>query len=179
MDIVENAGKHKKGLIEMRIMGIDPGLATTGYGFVDYQHNQFRVIQYGVIRTHSKTPMPDRLNKINECMKQLIIRYKPDTVAVEELFFNSNAKSALLVGQARGVVILTASLENLPIFEYTPLQVKQGVAGYGRAEKQQVQIMVKTLLNLKEIPKPDDAADALAIAMCHAHTGNFQNLFKV
>ncbi|RQD70674.1 MAG: crossover junction endodeoxyribonuclease RuvC [Tindallia sp. MSAO_Bac2] len=163
----------------MRILGIDPGLATTGYGVVDYENNQFRAIQYGVIRTHSKSSMPERLKKINECMKQLIHQYKPDTVAVEELFFNTNAKTALLVGQARGVVLLTASMENLDIFEYTPLQVKQGVAGYGRAEKQQIQIMVKTLLNLKEVPKPDDAADALAIAMCHAHTGNFKNLFKV
>ena len=171
--------KTDKGLKRMRIMGIDPGLATTGYGFVDYQNNQFRVIQYGVIRTKSKMPMPDRLKKINECMHQLIHQYKPETIAVEELFFNANTKTALVVGQARGVVLLTASLENLPIFEYTPLQVKQGIAGYGRADKQQVQIMVKTLLNLKEIPKPDDAADALAIAMCHAHTGNFQNLFKV
>ncbi len=163
----------------MRILGIDPGLATTGYGLIDYQKNQFRVIQYGVIRTQSKLPMPDRLKKINECMKQLIHQYKPENVAVEELFFNTNAKTALLVGQARGVVLLTAAMEDLPIFEYTPLQVKQGVAGYGRAEKQQIQIMVKTLLNLKEIPKPDDAADALAIAMCHAHTGSFQHLFKV
>ncbi len=171
--------KHDKGLKMMRILGIDPGLATTGYGLIDYQKNQFRVIQYGVIRTQSKLPMPDRLKKINECMQQLIHQYKPENVAVEELFFNSNAKTALLVGQARGVVLLTAAMENLPIFEYTPLQVKQGVAGYGRAEKQQIQIMVKTLLNLKEIPKPDDAADALAVAMCHAHTGNFQHLFKV
>ncbi|SFH46607.1 Holliday junction endonuclease RuvC [Tindallia magadiensis] len=163
----------------MRILGIDPGLATTGYGVIDYHKNQFQAVQYGVIRTSSKTSMPHRLSIINENLKEVIKRYQPDVMAVEELFFNTNAKTAMLVGQARGVVLLTATMEGIEIYEYTPLQVKQGVAGYGRAEKKQIQLMVKTLLNLKELPKPDDAADALAIAMCHAHTGNFCNVFKV
>ena len=163
----------------MIIMGIDPGLATTGYGLIQHTNNQFRAIQYGIIRTESKWSMPDRLLKISECLKTLIDQYQPGTAAVEELFFNTNVKTALLVGQARGVIVLTAAQQGLPVYEYTPLQVKQGVAGYGRAEKKQVQIMVKTLLNLKEIPRPDDAADALAIAVCHAHTGQFRNMFKV
>jgi len=163
----------------MIILGIDPGLAITGFGVIKYEQNNFKAIQYGVIRTPSKTPLPDRLVKIQEGIHTLIQQYKPDCAAIEELFFNTNAKSAFLVGQARGVAVVTVAAAGLPIYEYTPLQVKQGVAGYGRADKNQIQQMVKTLLNLKEIPKPDDAADALAIAMCHAHTGHFQQLFSV
>lgn len=163
----------------MIILGIDPGLAITGFGVINYEKNNFKVIQYGVIRTPSKTPLPDRLVKIKEGIETLIQQYNPDCAAIEELFFNTNAKSAFLVGQARGVSVVTVASAGLPIYEYTPLQVKQGVAGYGRADKNQIQQMVKTLLNLKEIPKPDDAADALAIAMCHAHTGHFRQLFSV
>ncbi|SMP49491.1 crossover junction endodeoxyribonuclease RuvC [Anoxynatronum buryatiense] len=163
----------------MIIMGIDPGLAITGFGLVHFEQNHFQVIQYGVIRTESKQPLPDRLLQIHQGIQTLIKQYKPEAVAVEELFFNTNAKSALLVGQARGVVVVTAAAASLPVYEYTPLQVKQGIAGYGRAEKKQVQHMTKTLLNLKEIPRPDDAADALAIAVCHAHTGHFKQLFSV
>ncbi len=163
----------------MIILGIDPGLAITGFGLIKYEQNNFKVIQYGVIRTPSKTPLPDRLVKIGEGIETLVQQYKPDCAAIEELFFNTNAKSAFLVGQARGVAVVTVASAGLPVYEYTPLQVKQGVAGYGRADKNQIQQMVKTLLNLKEIPKPDDAADALAIAMCHAHTGHFQQLFSV
>ena len=163
----------------MIILGIDPGLATTGFGVIAYEKNHFQVIQYGVIRTPSQTPLPDRLVKIQEGIQTLIEKYHPECAAIEELFFNTNAKSAFLVGQARGVAVVTAAAAGLPVYEYTPLQVKQGVAGYGRADKQQVQQMVKTLLHLKEIPKPDDAADALAIAMCHAHTGHFRQLFSV
>lgn len=163
----------------MIILGIDPGLAITGFGVIKYEKNSFEAIQYGVIRTPSKTPLPDRLVKIQESIHTLVQQYNPDCAAIEELFFNTNAKSAFLVGQARGVAVVTVASAGLPIYEYTPLQVKQGVAGYGRADKNQIQQMVKTLLNLKEIPKPDDAADALAIAMCHAHTGHFQQLFSV
>ena len=163
----------------MIILGIDPGLAITGFGVIKYEQNNFKAIQYGVIRTPSKTPLPDRLVKIQEGIHTLIQQYKPDCAAIEELFFNTNAKSAFLVGQARGVAVVTVAAAGLPIYEYTPLQVKQGVAGYGRADKNQIQQMVKTLLNLNQIPKPDDAADALAIAMCHAHTGHFQQLFSV
>ena len=163
----------------MIILGIDPGLATTGFGVIAHDKNHFQVIQYGVIRTPSQTPLPDRLVKIQEGIQTLIEKYHPECAAIEELFFNTNAKSAFLVGQARGVAVVTAAAAGLPVYEYTPLQVKQGVAGYGRADKQQVQQMVKTLLHLKEIPKPDDAADALAIAICHAHTGHFRQLFSV
>lgn len=163
----------------MIIMGIDPGLAITGFGLIHFEKNHFQVIQYGVIRTESKETLPNRLVQIHQGIQTLIDRYQPQAVAVEELFFNTNAKSALLVGQARGVVVVTVAAAGLPVYEYTPLQVKQGIAGYGRAEKQQVQHMVKTLLNLKEIPRPDDAADALAIAVCHAHTGHFKQLFSV
>lgn len=163
----------------MIILGIDPGLATTGFGLIRHQQNRFEVIQYGVIRTPSKTPLPERLLKIGEGIQTLIKQYKPENAAIEELFFNTNAKSAFLVGQARGVTVYTVAAAGLPVYEYTPLQVKQGVAGYGRAEKGQVQLMVKTLLNLKEIPRPDDAADALAIAICHAHTGHFKQLFTI
>ncbi|MDW7672026.1 MAG: crossover junction endodeoxyribonuclease RuvC [Bacillota bacterium] len=163
----------------MIILGIDPGLATTGFGVIAYEKNHFQVIQYGVIRTPSQTPLPDRLVKLREGIQTLIEKYHPECAAIEELFFNTNAKSAFLVGQARGVAVVTAAAAGLQVYEYTPLQVKQGVAGYGRADKQQVQQMVKTLLHLKEIPKPDDAADALAIAMCHAHTGHFRQLFSV
>ena len=163
----------------MIILGIDPGLAITGFGIIEHEGNHFRAIQYGVIRTPSQTPLPDRLVKIREGIQTLIDQYQPDSVAIEELFFNTNAKSAFLVGQARGVAVVTAAAAGLPIYEYTPLQVKQGVAGYGRADKTQIQQMVKTLLNLKEIPRPDDAADALAIAMCHAHTGHFQKMFTL
>jgi crossover junction endodeoxyribonuclease RuvC len=163
----------------MIILGIDPGLAITGFGLISSVNNQFKVIQYGVIRTDSKLGLPDRLVKIQQGLNTLISQYKPDAVAIEELFFNTNAKSAFLVGQARGVAVVTASAAGLPVFEYTPLQVKQGVVGYGRADKNQVQQMVKILLNLKELPKPDDAADALAISLCHAHTGQFQQLFSI
>ncbi len=154
----------------MIILGIDPGTAITGYGVVEYLGNHYRIVEYGIISS-AKTEKPaSRLNKIYNGIKQLIDTHKPDYVAVEELFFNKNVKTALQVGQARGVVLLAAQRKEVAIYEYTPLQVKQAVVGYGRAEKKQVQFMVKALLNLAEIPRPDDAADALAIAICH---GNF------
>ena len=154
----------------MIILGIDPGTAITGYGVVEYLGNHYKLVEYGTISS-AKTEKPAaRLNKIYNGIKQLIDIYKPDYVAVEELFFNKNVKTALQVGQARGVVLLAAQRKEVAIYEYTPLQVKQAVVGYGRAEKKQVQFMIKALLNLPEIPRPDDAADALAIAICH---GNF------
>jgi len=161
----------------MKILGIDPGLAVTGFGIVGYDQNRFSVIQYGVVRTQAGTSLPERLEKINQGLTRIIQQYQPEAVAVEELFFNTNAKSAFLVGQARGVAVLTAAQASLPVYEYTPLQVKQGIAGYGRADKHQVQQMIKNLLNLREIPRPVDAADALAVAVCHAHTGSFQRHF--
>lgn len=163
----------------MIILGIDPGLAIMGYGIIHYEGNRFKTIEYGAITTPSTMPTPMRLKKIYEELNEVINKYSPDAVAIEELFFNTNVKTAILVAHARGVAVLAAANNNKEIFEYTPLQVKQGVVGYGRADKAQVQQMVKILLNLSEIPKPDDVADALAIAICHAHSGNFSELFKI
>lgn len=157
----------------MRILGVDPGYAISGYAIVDYTGNKFKVIKYGVIKTSSNLNMQTRLNDIFNKYVKLIKKYKPDNMAIEELFFNKNVKTAIAVGQARGVHIISAVQNDIPVYEYTPLQVKQGVVGYGRADKNQVQEMVKMLLNLKEIPKPDDAADALAISICHAHSYKF------
>ena len=161
----------------MVVLGIDPGTATTGYGVVkDAQDGRLTEICHGVIRTDSKMPYPQRLAKIHERINLLIEQYKPDVVSIEELFFNKNVSTALSVGQARGVVILTSVLAGLELSEYTPLQVKEAVTGYGRAEKMQVQQMVKVLLGLPEIPKPDDAADALAVAICHLHSYKMKRL---
>lgn len=154
----------------MIIMGIDPGFAIMGYGIVQYQGNHFDVLDYGAVTTHADLPLAKRLLLLEEGLVQLLKQYKPEAVAVEDLFFNNNAKTALKVGQGRGVALLCAAREDIPVFEYTPLQVKQGVTGYGRADKKQMQQMVKILLSLSTIPKPDDAADALAIAICHAHS---------
>lgn len=163
----------------MIILGIDPGIAIVGYGIVEYNGNSFKTLDYGAILTDSKETTPNRLNKIYGELGNLIDIYNPDVVAIEELFFNKNVKTAIAVGQARGVIILAAARKNLDIYEYTPLQVKQGVVGYGRAEKKQVQMMVKTFLNLRSVPKPDDVADALAVAICHAHTGRMASSFKI
>ena len=161
----------------MITLGIDPGTATTGYGIVrDARDGRLYEIGHGVIRTDSKTPYPLRLKTIYDELTALIEQYKPQAIAVEELFFNKNVSSAILVGQARGVVILTGVLADLELSEYTPLQVKEAVTGYGRAEKIQVQQMVKTLLGLTEIPRPDDAADALAVAICHLHSYKMRRL---
>lgn len=159
----------------MKILGIDPGYAILGYGIIDMKGNKFSVIDYGAITTDSKMSMPDRLKCIYSELMEIIAEYKPDTASIEELFFNNNAKTALLVGQARGVAILACVNSGLPIGEYTPLQIKQALVGYGRAEKKQIQIMVKTILNLEEIPKPDDTADALAAAICHGNCANYNN----
>ncbi|MCL5432514.1 MAG: crossover junction endodeoxyribonuclease RuvC [Patescibacteria group bacterium] len=152
----------------MRILGIDPGFGRMGWGIIEAQSSKFKVQSFGCLETDSKLELSERLVKIYEEILELIKKYKPDCVAIEELFFNTNAKTAFLVGQARGVIILSASQNKIPVFIYTPLQVKIAVTGYGRAEKQQVGKMVKTILKLKEIPKPDDTADALAIALTHA-----------
>lgn len=163
----------------MIILGIDPGYAIVGYGVIEYTGNKFRVIDYGKITTDSKKSLPERLLIIYNEMEKLIEVYKPDAVSVEELFFNSNAKTAINVGQARGVILLCAAKSGRNVFEYTPLQVKQAVVGYGRAEKNQVQQMVKALLKLEKIPKPDDVADALAVAVCHAHSYNVNNILGI
>ena len=161
------------------ILGIDPGIAITGYGVIDYEGNKFSTIDYGAITTEAKLAMPERLLILNKGIKNLARKYKPDAFAIEELFFNKNVKTALTVGYARGAIIVAACEEGLDIYEYTPLQVKQAVVGYGRAEKRQVQQMVKVILNLNEIPKPDDVADALAIAICHAHSSRAGELFRI
>lgn len=153
----------------MLVLGIDPGSAITGYGLVKEVGNSLRAVDYGCIRTASSQPLEVRLKKIYREVCQLIEKYKPDHFVVEELFFNKNVRTALTVGQARGVILLAGAQSELPVHEYTPLQVKQAVVGYGRAEKAQVQFMVKTILSLPDIPKPDDVADALAIAICHTH----------
>ena len=163
----------------MIIVGVDPGIAILGYGVIEYKGNHFRTLDYGGIFTDAKEQMPDRLQKIYDALHKILNEYQPDAVAIEELFFNKNTKTALLVGHARGVAILAAAHLRLNIYEYTPLQVKQGVVGYGRADKQQVQMMTKTILNLNEIPRPDDVADALAVAICHAHSSAFGGLFKI
>ncbi|MEG1497104.1 MAG: crossover junction endodeoxyribonuclease RuvC [Clostridiales bacterium] len=154
----------------MVILGIDPGTAICGYGVVEKVNYKFNLVDYGVVNTPCGMPLEDRLVRIYDGITELIKKYKPEEMAVEELFFNNNAKTALSVGHARGVVLLAGAHCHVPIYEYTPLQVKQGIVGYGRADKKQVQFMVKTILNMKEIPKPDDAADALAIAMCHGQS---------
>ena len=154
----------------MIILGIDPGFAIVGVGIIEYSGNKFRTIDYFAITTKANTPIEERLKIIYDGISDAIKTYKPDFVAVEELFFNNNAKTAIAVGQARGVILLSAVNHKVPIFEYTPLQVKQAVVGYGRADKTQVQQMVKAILGLKAVPKPDDVADALAIAVCHAHS---------
>ena len=162
----------------MRILGIDPGYAILGYGIVDIVGNKFSVVDYGAITTDPSMDMPSRLVKLFDGLTELISAFKPDEASIEELFFNSNAKTAILVGEARGVAVLACAKGNLKINEYTPLQIKQAMVGYGRADKTQVQFMVKTMLNLKEVPKPDDTADALAAAICHGHSAGRRDILK-
>ncbi len=153
----------------MIILGMDPGLALSGYGIIEYIGNKFKVIDYGCVVTESTMDFPKRLRHIYEEYIKMIDKYKPDAIAVEELFYNKNAKTAIAIGEARGVHLLAGQMKEVALYEYTPLQIKQGIVGYGRAEKKQVQEMVKMILNLEKIPKPDDAADGLAVAICHAH----------
>ena len=152
----------------MIILGIDPGYAIVGYGVVDT--NGMRPISYGAIRTEAGIPIEDRLSEIYDNMTELLRTFRPDHVAIEKLYFNTNEKTAINVSQARGVIVLACVKCGVKVYEYTPLQVKMSVVGYGRAEKQQIMDMTKRLLGLKKTPKPDDAADALAIALCHANT---------
>ncbi|MDD6265458.1 MAG: crossover junction endodeoxyribonuclease RuvC [Clostridia bacterium] len=155
----------------MIILGIDPGYAIVGYGVIEYNASKFRVIDYGAITTQAGTPAAQRLDIIYGALGKLIEKTKPEVMSVEKLYFNTNVTTAIRVAEARGVIMLCAQRHGVSVAEYTPLQVKQAVVGYGKAEKHQVQQMVKMMLNLKEIPKPDDTADALAIAVCHAHSG--------
>jgi crossover junction endodeoxyribonuclease RuvC len=161
---------------KMIIMGVDPGFAITGYGIVQYSGNKFKVIDYGAITTEAGLPLSTRLAQTFDKLEILIAQYRPDGIAIEELFFNKNVKTALNVGHGRGVALLAAARSGADVYEYTPLQVKQAVVGYGRAEKKQMQEMVRIILNLPAVPKPDDVADALAIAICHAHSHRFVNI---
>ena len=156
----------------MRVIGIDPGYAIVGYGVIDYIGNKFKIVEYGAITTESNQNMNERFKSIHDDLNTIIERTKPEFLAIEELFFNSNQKTAINVAQARGVLLLSALNHGISVHEYTPLQVKQAVVGYGRAEKKQVQLLVKSILGLEKVPKPDDTADALAIAVCHAHSYN-------
>lgn len=158
----------------MRVIGIDCGTAITGWAVLEREEdrNIYNVIDYGVIRTSSKSPMPLRLSELYEDLNKLVKKHKPVEMAVESIFFFKNQKTVISVGQARGVTILAGVNLNLEVYDYTPLQVKQAITGYGRADKQQVQRMVKTILGLREVPKPDDAADALAVCICHLNSRN-------
>ena len=149
----------------MRILGIDPGFAITGFGVLEYIGNKFSIVDVGAITTEAGLELSDRLLTLSNGLDELITKYKPEVMAVEELFFNTNVKTAIKVGHGRGVALLAAAKADIKVYEYTPLQVKQAVVGYGRAKKEQVQQMVKVLINLEKIPKPDDAADAVAIAI--------------
>lgn len=157
----------------MRILGIDPGYAIEGYSVIDYIGNRFVLQTLGAVTTEAGTSFPLRLEKIYRDLDEIIKTYKPDVMSIEELFFNNNAKTAIDVAQARGVTLVVARMNNVPIFEYTPLQIKQAVTGYGRADKVQVQRMVKMILKVEKLPKLDDITDSMAIAICHAHSARF------
>ena len=152
----------------MIILGIDPGVATIGFGVIDASRQANRLIQYGTITTPPGIPLSQRLLQISDDMDELIRTFRPDEMAIEELFFNTNITTGIAVAHGRGVILLAAEKAGLPIFEYTPMQVKQAVVGYGKAEKKQVMLMTQRLLHMNKIPRPDDAADALAIAICHS-----------
>ena len=154
----------------MKILGVDPGYAIVGYGVVEYKNNKFKPLDYGAVTTSAGMDFADRLEIIYSGMDEIIKRNRPEALSIEKLFFNTNTTTAIDVAQARGVILLAAKQNNLPIYEYTPLQVKQAVTGYGRAEKRQMMELTRILLGLNKSPKPDDTADALAMAICHAHT---------
>ena len=157
----------------MRILGIDPGFAITGYSIIDYIGNKFHLIDSGAVTTKAGEPFPERLSKLYTDINLIIDEYKPDAISVEELFFNNNVKTAINVAQARGIILVAGCQKSIATYEYTPLQVKQAVVGYGRADKIQVQKMVKTILKVEKLPKLDDITDSMAIAICHAHSAKF------
>lgn len=157
----------------MRVLGIDPGFAITGYSIIDYIGNKFQLISSGAVLTKAGVSFPQRLTKIYDDLNLIIDKYTPDAIAVEELFFNQNTKTAINVAQARGIILIVGCKKNIPTFEYTPLQVKQAVTGYGRADKIQVQKMVQSILKVDKIPKLDDITDSMAIGICHAHSQKF------
>lgn len=162
----------------MRIIGLDPGTATTGYGIIDASPDKLISVTYGVISTSPKLEMPQRLQKIYQELSKLIEKYQPETAGVEELFFGRNVTTAITVGQARGILLLALANANIPIKEYSPPKIKDAVVGYGKAEKAQVQLMVRNLLDLEETPRPDDAADGLAIAITHYHYQRYASMYE-
>ncbi len=162
----------------MRTLGVDPGTATTGFAIVEENCKSLKLIDYGCIKTSKAIDMPDRLRIISEKLEAIIEKYNPNNIAVEDLFFCNNAKTAIKVGQARGVILLVAALAKLKVFEYTPLQVKMALTGYGKADKKQVQYMVKKILGCKDVPKQDDASDAIAIAICHLNSHKMKEFNK-
>ncbi len=163
----------------MMVIGIDPGTATTGYGLVqENEDGSLKAIDYGVIQTPPGVAMPERLLSLYERLKEILLLHRPDSGAVEKLFFQRNVTTAISVGQARGVALLALAQMHLTVMEYTPLEIKQAVAGFGGARKQQVQQMVRALLNMNEIPRPDDAADALAVAICHLHSAGMERIYQ-
>ena len=164
----------------MRIIGIDPGYAIVGFGVVDYIGGKFSVKDFGAITTDKDTPFPKRLCEIYEDYCQILDNWKPDALSIERLYFTNNQKTGIDVAQARGIIIMAAAQRGIEINEYTPLQVKQAITGYGRAEKRQVMEMIKSFLNLEKVPKPDDTADALALAVCHANYSgtDYSRLYK-
>ncbi|MBR4362558.1 MAG: crossover junction endodeoxyribonuclease RuvC [Ruminococcus sp.] len=155
---------------KVRILGVDPGYAIVGFGVVDYDGFRFSLVEYGAVLTEADTPFPQRLRAIRNDMEFIFGEFSPDVMAIEKLYFNTNHTTGIDVAQARGVTLLSAAERDVPIYEYTPLQVKSAVVGYGKAEKKQVMEMTRQILGLVNIPKPDDAADALAIAICHGHS---------
>lgn len=163
----------------MIILGIDPGLATMGYGVIHTENDRHRLIQYGVLTTQAGQPTPQRLRSIFLGMNQLLDVYAPDEVAFEELFFSKNVTTGMAVSAARGAALVAAATRTDNLYEYTPMQIKQAVTGQGKADKQQVQSMVRILLGMREIARPDDAADALAVAITHAHSLNMRHLYKI
>ena len=163
----------------MLVIGIDPGTATTGYGLVKEERDgSLSVVDYGAIVTPSDLPMPGRLRKLYQRMTEIVLLHRPDSGAMEKLFFQRNVTNAISVGQGRGVAMLALAEADLDVAEYTPMEVKQAVAGYGGADKRQIQEMVRALLNLESIPRPDDAADALAVAICHLHSARMRALYE-
>lgn len=160
----------------MRIVGVDPGIANSGVGIVDQDGNDLRLVEYGTIVTAAADPFPDRLLKIYHEFEEVLDKNKPDVCAIESIFFAKNAKSAFQVGHARAVFMICAARREIPVYEYTPLQIKKALVGGGRAEKEQVQYMTKMLLKLQDIPRPDHAADAIAAAICHANSIRFHAL---
>ena len=163
----------------MIILGIDPGLATMGYGVIEAEGQKRRVVQFGTINTRAGVPTPQRLRSIFQGVNQLLDIYAPDDVAFEELFFSKNVTTGIAVGMARGAALVAVAQRTEEIYEYTPMQIKQAVTGQGKADKHQVQMMVRALLGIREVPKPDDAADALAVAITHAHSRGARALFKI